>query len=1000
MFRVKRQNPWLLSTCIFLSTFAATAVSTNSNWSLRVWQSDDGLPNNKVTGIAQTPDGYLWIATPTRLSRFDGEKFEIVSRDTFAPGTSQRTSTLLRSRDGGLWLAMDHGPIIYAKSGATTFFTNNLPDENVQSLVEDGDGSLWIVYRGGTVCHLQNAKISRFSGTNGLPSGTQCSLACDGKNQLWFAKGGQIGIFRDDRFEPRFPVAAPTIATSLAPARAGGIWICAGHQLFKLDAVGGPKAIGAFQPELADARPTVLLEDRRGGIWIGTSDSGLFHFDGTQFENIATSHREILSLFEDGEGNLWAGTDGGGLDEIQPRAIALENTATGLPMDSLGSICEDAGGNVWATTENGSLVCRSNGVWQNISAQKDWPGGFANCVTADKSGAVWIGTQNFALYRFRDGTFIAWKAADGLTSHTVHALLAAANGDLWIGGNAPESLQRLRNGQFKTFTLPKRIGVIRALAEDPAGNIWIGSTRGALLRVRGDELEQNGLVTHSIRCLCPTPDGSIWIGHAGWGLGRLKDGNLQNISSDRGLFDDYISQIVFDGNGSLWFGADHGIFKIREQDLNAAIGNTNARVQSIHFGRDESLPSLQANFDESPNCWRTRVGTILLPMSSALAIVHPNESRENSAPPPVLLTRVLMDDALAASYGGATPAAAKLDLQNPKLKIDLSPGRHRLEIDFAAICLTAPENVAVQYKLHGFEDRWNDAGSQRAAIYSQLPAGSYQFDARARNGDGDWNERAPALAISVAPFFWQTNWFRFLTIAFAAIILVALVRYLSFRRLQLRIRSLEQQAALDRERARIARDLHDHLGGSLTQMTLQMELALRTGAKPEKIEAHVQKSLSAARLAIQSLDETVWAVNPGNDTLPHLVNYIGEYAVEFLDNAGIRCRVELPEQLPSQSVPADVRHNLFLAIKESLNNVVRHANASEVFLAAEIRNGSLKFSIADNGCGFDSAENKLCADGLKNMRRRMSEIGGEFQIESANSGTKISFVCPWRNGHG
>jgi signal transduction histidine kinase len=231
-------------------------------------------------------------------------------------------------------------------------------------------------------------------------------------------------------------------------------------------------------------------------------------------------------------------------------------------------------------------------------------------------------------------------------------------------------------------------------------------------------------------------------------------------------------------------------------------------------------------------------------------------------------------------------------------------------------------------------------------------------------------------------------------------ILITLVRYISFRRLQSRIRLLEQQAALDRERARIARDLHDHLGGTLTQMTLQMELALRNGAKPEKIEGHVQKSLSAARQAIQSLDETVWAVNPGNDTLPHLVNYIGEYAVEFLNSAGIRCRADLPEQLPSQPVPADVRHNLFLAIKESLNNVVRHANASEVFLRAEIKNGSLKFSIADNGHGFNPAQNKLCADGLNNMRQRMTEIGGEFEIESTDSGTKISFICPWQNGRG
>jgi len=316
------------------------------------------------------------------------------------------------------------------------------------------------------------------------------------------------------------------------------------------------------------------------------------------------------------------------------------------------------------------------------------------------------------------------------------------------------------------------------------------------------------------------------------------------------------------------------------------------------------------------------------------------------------------------------------------------------------LSFTAPENVAFEYRLDGFDDHWVEAGTQRDAIYARLAAGNYRFEARARNSDGIWDQKSAALAFSVAPFFWQTWWFRISTIILFTLMVIASVRYVSFRRLQSKVRLLEQQAALDRERARIARDIHDHLGGTLTQMTLQLELALRNGAKPEKIEGHVQKSLAAARQAIQSLDETVWAVNPSNDTLPHLVNYIGEYAVEFLDNAGIRCRVDLSSPLPAQPVSAETRHNLFLAIKEALNNVVRHAGASEVQLSVNVNNGSLKFSIADNGHGIPPAQNRISADGLRNMRQRMRDIGGEFQMESDHGGTKNFFICPWRNGNG
>src|SRR5271170_1230364 len=550
----KRRKPWLLSTCGFIFAFAAAAASTNSDWSVRFWQSDDGLPNNKVTSIAQTPDGYLWVATPTLLSRFDGERFEIIPRDTFAPGTAQRTSTLLSSRDGGLWLAMDHGPLIYAKAGTTKKFTNDLPDEIVQTLTEDADGALWITYRGGVACRLKDGNILKFSATNGLPEWSQCSLACDDQGQLWFAKGGEIGIFHDGHFESRFQIASETTTLLLAQARGGGLWICAGPELFKLDSPNSrPKEIGAFHPELTDAQPTALLEDRDGGVWIGTSDSGLFYFDGNNFENVSTSHHEILSLLEDREGNVWAGT-GGGLNQIQRRAIALENTASGLPYESLRSICEDANGKVWAVTQNGLLVCHRNGVWNNLSEDKNWPGGLAICVTADKSGNVWIGTEKFGLYCLRDGKFTAWQMADGIASHAIHALFDAGNGDLWIGGNAPESLQRLRGGKLENFKLPKNIGVIRAMAEDTDGDIWIGSTKGALLRVGRDQTvnetaQMNS--TNSVRSLLATPDGSVWIGYAGWGLGRFENGHFSKITSDNGLADDYISQIVSDGKG--WF---------------------------------------------------------------------------------------------------------------------------------------------------------------------------------------------------------------------------------------------------------------------------------------------------------------------------------------------------------------------------------------------------------------------------------------------------------------
>src|SRR5581483_8847450 len=213
---------------------------------------------------------------------------------------------------------------------------------------------------------------------------------------------GELGVFRGGRFFRLQHVGRTASVAQIAPARGGGVWICADSKLFKYDEGKTLEPRGAYQPELASDQSNVLFEDRRGGVWIGTSSRGLFYYDGSGFETVPVSHREILSLLEDREGNIWVGT-AGGLNRVQPRAVALENAATGLPFEALISIGQDTGGVVWAATQNGLLVSRSHGVWNTVSTNSNWPGGLATCVAADRAGRVWIGTQARALHCWRDG---------------------------------------------------------------------------------------------------------------------------------------------------------------------------------------------------------------------------------------------------------------------------------------------------------------------------------------------------------------------------------------------------------------------------------------------------------------------------------------------------------------------------------------------------------------------------------------------------------------------
>jgi signal transduction histidine kinase len=317
-------------------------------------------------------------------------------------------------------------------------------------------------------------------------------------------------------------------------------------------------------------------------------------------------------------------------------------------------------------------------------------------------------------------------------------------------------------------------------------------------------------------------------------------------------------------------------------------------------------------------------------------------------------------------------------------------------LEFACLSFSSPENVNFRYRLVGFDEGWIEAGAQRSAAYPRLPAGSYRFEVMACNSSGIWNEMPAVIAFEVAPFLWQTWWFQAAALIAFTVAVTWTVRIVSYRRLHLKVRTLEEQAAVERERARIARDIHDDVGNRLTRILLLSGMAQRENGEPAKTAEHLRQISQSATEVTDSLDEIVWAVNPRNDTLPHLIDYVGKFAIEFLRTAGIESEVDLPERPPERSVPAEVRHNFFLGIKEALNNVVRHAGATRTTVRVSLEADEIRATVADNGRGFGAPPDSPTADGLRNMRTRMTEIGGRCEIESTpGAGTRVTFVFRW-----
>ncbi len=328
--------------------------------------------------------------------------------------------------------------------------------------------------------------------------------------------------------------------------------------------------------------------------------------------------------------------------------------------------------------------------------------------------------------------------------------------------------------------------------------------------------------------------------------------------------------------------------------------------------------------------------------------------------------------------------------------LTIPAGRESLEIQYTALNLSAPDKSRFRYRMHGHENQWTERdASTRVAHYTKLPPGDYRFQVTACNEDNVWNTEGCSLAVKVLPPFWRTWWFITLSTLTLLAIIIGSVHYISTQRLLLQLAALRQKQALESQRSRIARDLHDQLGANLTQVALLAEMAEEDKQSPQDVEAHARQISQTARETTHSLDEIVWTVNPSNDTLDGLVNYICKYAQDYLALAGLKYRLETPTELPATPISPELRHNVFLAAKEAINNIVKHAQAKSAWIRLRLEPNRFALDIEDDGQGLRPGDEKKGRNGLRNMRRRMEDVGGSFEVGAgASGGTLIRLSAP------
>ncbi len=1000
---------------------------------METWDVERGLPSSTVTGVMQAPDGYLWLSTLNGLVRFDGVTFRSFV-GPWSPGLKVGGfNGIAASASGEIWGLAEDGELAFRDKSGFTTVKHGGPGGAVQKLLTDTAGTVWATLASGAIARCaagkldavpQSEKFGGLLGTPvGLPDGTAWLVSSNGALLEW--KQGQVverhppGAKRQRLISlsmdnlgsvwllgPRSiwqwhgrqwtPVALPSKATvpfrGLKTGQKGDVWAWSEEGIWRLAQGEWISASDSLPPGPGGFNPTVELVDFDGRVWFGTHGQGLISVSPAgQVTTLSVQQglpsNYIRCLGQDHEGNLWAGTDRG-LVRIKPKQLAVvswdnpesEAMATGLAAGTDGGLWIGSYG-------DGLLHIGDSGSQANAQVAFASPKS-CRALVFDKQNRLWVGTVREGLWTMENGQLIPVRDAQ-LPGGQARSLLADSRGRLWIG--TTKGLFTWADGKLTPHAAPPEFGTldVRAMIEDSDGSVWIGTQGQGLLRWRAGALERipSALPAAllSVWSLYQDRAGSLWIGTDGGGLARWRAGRLEIFNRNNGLAVDTVCSILEDDRNTLWLGTYAGILRLKKSECDAVSSGGLSKLDAEVFTRSEGMPTLQCTGSFQPTACRTGDGRLWFPTVKGVVVVDPKREPPRSPAPSVVIEEIVLQ-------GRSLP---------PESGLRLGPLPRRITFLFTALSFRAPERVRFRYRLEGEDKEWIDAGTDRSVVFDALRPGHHKFRVTACNADGIWNEQGASLAFTVVPIWWQTWWFQGGVTCGAILLAAAILRRVMTRRLRGRLELAQRQGALDRERTRIARDIHDELGTSLTRIIMlsQPDDEESGSSRQELLRIH-----ETARDLTRAMDEVVWAVNPRQDTLEGLVSYVSVFAQEFLNASSLGCRLDLPARVPPLPLSAEVRHSVFLAVKEAINNAVRHARAREIRIAFHLEERGFALEVADDGIGFDPDGVALTrADvpaprgghGLRNMRDRLSALGGGCDIASMiGKGTTVRFVVP------
>lgn len=967
---------------------------------------ENGLSQNSVYRIFQDRTGFMWFGTADGLNRYDGTSiraFKYTAPSITLANSNTIRGYLLEDQPGHMWYANETGiyfynPITEKIGQAFDFLTNQEAGFlYYNALALDDQSNFWLLDPGHGIARFstQTRSIETLKFPESIKPGEFAVLPKSGKRHVYLEIPNRSGVLRFDRvtqaydwiFADQMNVNVVAESSHLFVRKEGSLYYydSTHHRLQDLP-------IQITSP-VSDA-----IQDGYGRFWISTLGDGLHLYDPHQdktwaYRNDRTRSNTLPSnfvtdLFIDADQNLWIGMDGGGVSRMDlklPR-FNIFSLSDGDPVLNdyfIRCFYEDERGRIWfGTLQDGFFIFdpRQSAI-KKYSRENGLPGNSVGSIFRDRKGQVWIG-YNEGISRFDEATGkfypVPMEHAQYFNrpDNYVTQIMELASGELLLSCYyGIYKIEQDEPGQYlgtnwKEFT-SRAVGIIQT----PDGHYWAASQVQGLYHVLPDEpriLDARVLFSRiNIKSLHQDEQNPqlLWI-CSGAGLIRFdtQTGDYKLYDEQAGIPGSFVYGLLEDADHNFWLSTNSGLcFFDRKSET---------------FQRFTVEDGLQSNEFNSGAFYKGPSGTLYFGGIKGFNWFSSGAERPMRTPPRSRVTSVQVNDVVVShdSTFYFTRSLARPHHQNDYV------------FEFAVFDYTHPEANKVQYMLTGWDKDWITT-NQKIARYSNLAPGSYHFKVRASTGNSAWGPEDQVSILIRAPF-WQTAWFYGLVGLIGLGMLVAGTRYMAHRKIEKKVRELEMQRAVWDERERISKDIHDDLGTGLSKISILSELAKQSKSADDFTQRQLEKISDSSHELIDNLGELIWSHNPANDSLTKLFWYIREHLSPVFDGTTTVLQLSLPALTTDRMVPAAWRRNVFLAVKESLHNVLKHAQASRVELNFNVHDEHLHISISDNGRGFELTR-MTPGNGLSNIRKRMADCGGSVSIESQpGAGTHVHLIVP------